>query len=53
MSDRRELDKLRAAVAGYYLGQQYDNATVLTKQAYWQDALNAAVVAPIVSTESA
>ena len=50
MADRRELDKLRAAVAGYYLGQQYDNATVLTKQAYWQDALNAAVSGSIVST---
>ena len=50
MADRRELDKLRAAVAAYYLGQQYDNATVLTKQAYWQDALNAAVSGSIVST---
>ena len=50
MADRRELDKLRAAVAGYYLGQAYDNATVLTKQAYWQDALNAAVSGSIVST---
>ena len=50
MADRRELDKLRAAVAAYYLGQQYDNATVLEKQAYWQDALNAAVSGSIVST---
>ena len=50
MADRRELDKLRAAVAAYYLGQAYDNATVLTKQAYWQDALNAAVSGSIVST---
>ena len=49
MADRRELDKLRAAVAGYYLGQQYDNATVLLKQ-HWQDALNAAVSGSIVST---
>ena len=50
MADRRELDKLRAAVAAYYLSQAYDNATVLTKQAYWQDALNAAVSGSIVST---
>lgn len=50
MSDRRELDKLRAAVSAYYLGQQYDNATVLAKQAFWQDALNAAVSGSIVST---
>ena len=50
MADRRELDKLRAAVAAYYLGQAYDNSTVLTKQAYWQDALNAAVSGSIVST---
>ena len=50
MADRRELDKLRAAVAGYYVGQQYDNATVLAKQAYWQDALNAAVSGSVVST---
>ena len=50
MADRRELDKLRAAVAAYYIGQSYDNATVITKQAYWQDALNAAVSGSIVST---
>ena len=50
MADRRELDKLRAAVSAYYLGQQYDNATVLSKQAYWQDALNAAISGSIVST---
>ena len=50
MADRRELDKLRAAVAGYYLGQSYDNAEVLTKQSYWQDALNAAISGSIVST---
>ena len=50
MADRRELDKLRAAVAAYYLGQAYDNATVLTKQAYWQTALEAAVSGSIVST---
>jgi len=50
MSDRRELDKLRAAVAAYYLGQAYNNTTVLQKQAYWQDALNAAVSGSIVST---
>ena len=50
MADRRELDKLRAAVAAYYLSQAYDNATVLNKQAYWQDALNAAVSGSIVST---
>ncbi|MDA7436420.1 hypothetical protein N8654_01920 [Synechococcus sp. AH-601-B19] len=50
MADRRELDKLRAAVASYYLGQAYDNAAVLTKQAYWQTALEAAVSGSIVST---
>ena len=50
MADRRELDKLRAAVAAYYLGQAYDNATVLTKQTYWQNALDAAVSGSIVST---
>ena len=50
MADRRELDKLRAAVAGYYVGQSYDNTTVLAKQTYWQDALNAAVSGSIVST---
>ena len=50
MADRRELDKLRAAVAAYYLGQSYDNATVLTKQAYWQTALEAALSGSIVST---
>ena len=50
MADRRELDKLRAAVAAYYLGQAYDNATVLTKQAYWQAALDAALSGSIVST---
>ena len=50
MADRRELDKLRAAVAAYYLSQAYDNATVLAKQAYWQEALNAAVSGSIVST---
>ena len=50
MADRRELDKVRAAVAGYYLGQAYDNATVLTKQSYWQAALDAAVSGSIVST---
>ena len=50
MADRRELDKLRAAVAGYYLGQAYDNATVLTKQAYWETALSAAISGSIVST---
>ena len=50
MADRRELDKLRAAVAAYYLGQAYDNSTVLSKQTYWQDALNAAVSGSIVST---
>ena len=50
MADRRELDKLRAAVAGYYVGQSYNNATVLTKQAYWQNALDAAISGSIVST---
>lgn len=50
MADRRELDKLRAAVAGYYLGQSYDNAAVLTKQSYWQAALDAAISGSIVST---
>ena len=50
MADRRELDKLRAAVAGYYLGQAYDNATVLSKQSYWQAALDAAISGSIVST---
>ena len=50
MADRRELDKLRAAVAAYYLSQAYDNATVLAKQTYWQDALNAAISGSIVST---
>ena len=50
MADRRELDKLRAAVAGYYLGQQYDNTTVLAKQTYWQNALDAAISGSIVST---
>ena len=50
MADRRELDKLRAAVAAYYLSQAYDNTTVLAKQAYWQDALNAAISGSIVST---
>ena len=50
MADRRELDKLRAAVAAYYVGQAYDNATVLNKQTLWQDALNAAVSGSIVST---
>ena len=50
MADRRELDKLRAAVAGYYVGQAYTNAEVLTKQAYWQTALEAAVSGSIVST---
>ena len=50
MADRRELDKLRAAVAGYYVGQSYDNAAVLTKQAYWQTALDAALSGSIVST---
>ena len=50
MADRRELDKLRAAVAAYYVGQQYDNSTVIAKQTLWQDALNAAVSGSIVST---
>ena len=50
MADRRELDKLRAAVAAYYLGQAYDNSTVLTKQAYWETALSAAISGSIVST---
>ena len=50
MADRRELDKLRAAVAAYYLGQAYDNATVLAKQTLWQTALDAAVSGSIVST---
>ena len=50
MADRRELDKLRAAVAAYYLGQAYDNATILTKQTYWQSALDAAISGSIVST---
>ena len=50
MADRRELDKLRAAVAGYYLGQAYDNATVLNKQTYWQAALDASLSGSIVST---
>ena len=50
MADRRELDKLRAAVAAYYLGQAYDNATVLSKQSYWQGALDAAISGSIVST---
>ena len=50
MADRRELDKLRAAVAAYYLSQAYDNATVLDKQAFWQPALDAAISGSIVST---
>ena len=50
MADRRELDKLRAAVAAYYVGQAYDNATVLNKQALWQAALDAAISGSIVST---
>ena len=50
MADRRELDKLRAAVAGYYVGQAYTNAEILTKQAYWEPALTAAVTGSIVST---
>ena len=50
MADRRELDKLRAAVAGYYVGQSYNNAEVLTKQSYWQAALDAAISGSIVST---
>ena len=50
MADRRELDKLRAAVAAYYLGQAYDNATVLNKQSFWQAALDAAISGSIVST---
>ena len=50
MADRRELDKLRAAVAAYYLAQAYDNATVLSKQSYWQAALDAAISGSIVST---
>ena len=50
MADRRELDKLRAAVAAYYVGQSYDNAAVLTKQSYWQAALDAAISGSIVST---
>ena len=50
MADRRELDKLRAAVAAYYLGQAYDNATILNKQSYWQGALDAAISGSIVST---
>ena len=50
MADRRELDKLRAAVAAYYLGQSYDNATVINKQSYWQAALDAAISGSIVST---
>ena len=50
MADRRELDKLRAAVAAYYVGQAYDNATVLDKQNYWQAALDAAISGSIVST---
>ena len=50
MADRRELDKLRAAVASYYLSQAYDNATVLSKQSYWQAALDAAISGSIVST---
>lgn len=50
MADRRELDKLRAAVAAYYLSQAYDNATVLAKQTYWQAALDAAISGSIVST---
>ena len=50
MADRRELDKLRAAVSAYYLSQAYDNTTVLAKQAYWQDALNAAISGSVVST---
>lgn len=50
MADRRELDKLRAAVAAYYLSQAYDNATVLSKQSYWQGALDAAISGSVVST---
>ena len=50
MADRRELDKLRAAVAAYYVGQQYDNATVIAKQSLWQAALDAAISGSIVST---
>ena len=50
MADRRELDKLRTAVASYYLGQSYSNAVVLEKQAYWETALTAALNGSIVST---
>ena len=47
IADRAVLNKMQAAVAGYYHAQDLDLATIQAKLAFWQDALNAAVAGSV------
>ena len=53
ISDRAVLDKMQAAVAGYYHAQDLDLATIQSKLAFWQDALDAAVAGSVELTAAA
>ena len=47
IADRAILNKMQAAVAGYYHAQDLDLATIQAKLAFWQDALNAATAGSV------
>ena len=47
LADRAVLNKMKAAVAGYYHAQDLDLATIQAKLAFWQDALDAATAGSV------
>ena len=53
IADRAVLNKMQAAIAGYYHAQDLDLVTIQAKLVFWQDALDAATAGSVELTAAA